>query len=360
MKVKATKCAALLGRVFVTLPLLGLAACNLINDDLAKCPIPVVEIRFVYDYNMEYANAFHNQVDCLSAYFFDDAGRLATVQEVNDPQLLADEAFRLRPELPAGSYSVVAYGGMACDHASFAHANPMQTGSKYTDLHVQLDHAALSDPARARLHNHFYGATHFTVNSREDTYATVEMMRNTNSVQVALQHTNGAPIDCNDFIFEVIDDNNDFDHANNLLATGEITYIPYNTENRSTGTVAQPEARAEADDDTPSFQEWHAALAQFAVSRLVPRGTANKQTSTTLRVRRVEDGESVLEIPLVNYMLLFKSDGPSGASTMGNQEYLDRENSWRFVFFLDENSGLWVNNHIIVNDWEVRINDTDF
>ena len=350
MKVKAKMLASLLGRTLVVLPLLGFAACTLIKNDLAECPVPVLEIRFVYDYNMEYANAFHQQVDCLSAYFFDADGRLVAVEQVTDRQQLADEAYRMRPGLAAGNYRVVAYGGMACAETSFAHANPLQAGDHYAGIRVQLDPAALTDPARARLHNHYYGSAEFTVDAVEDTYATVEMMRNTNSVQVALQHTNGAPIDCDDFCFEIVDDNNVFNHANDLLATGEITYIPYNTENRSTGTVG---------DSRAADNEWHAALAQFNTSRLVPRSAA-KPTAATLRVSRADDGEPVLEVPLVNYMLLFKSDSPAGLGYLGDQEYLDRENSWRFVFFLDEASGTWVQNRIVVNDWEVRMNDTDF
>ncbi len=33
--------------------------------DLDPCPDAAVNLRFVYEYNMEFANAFHNQVDCL-------------------------------------------------------------------------------------------------------------------------------------------------------------------------------------------------------------------------------------------------------------------------------------------------------
>ena len=49
-----------------TAALVGLTGCSsLINDDLAPCPEGVV-LRFVYDYNMEFANAFPSQVDCLT------------------------------------------------------------------------------------------------------------------------------------------------------------------------------------------------------------------------------------------------------------------------------------------------------
>ena len=352
MKMKAKILAGLLGRVLVTLPVAGFfSSCELVREDLAECPSPVLELRFVYDYNMEFANAFHNQVDCLSVYIFDADGKLAAVEKITDHDMLADENFRLRPELPAGEYHVVAYGGLECENASFSNTN-MTDGSRLHDLQVHLNPAALTDDARRRLHNHYYGKAEFTVDNLNDTFATVPMMRNTNSIQIALQHLNGKPVDCNDFIFEITDDNNDFDHENNLLATGEITYKPWNTDNRSTGT-------SDAEQNDGSAQEWYAALAQFTTSRLVKR-SAQKQTATMLHVRRASDNETVITLPLVNYMLMFKNDNTNaGIDYMGDQEYLDRENAWNFVFFLDENN-LWYSTRIIVNDWEVRLNSPDF
>lgn len=353
MKVKAKMLLSLLGRTLVVLPMAGFSSCELVKDDLAECPTPAVELRFVYDYNLESANSFHKQVDCLSAYFFDSDGRLVSVEQVTDRALLSDEDYRMRPDLPAGTYHVVAYGGMDCEKASFSHVGAITAGDHYTSLHVQLNPECLTageaERERRRLHNHYYGAADFTVDAQNDTRATVEMMRNTNSVQVALQHVSGSPIDCNDFIFAITDDNNDFDHANNLLATGEITYKPWNTENRSTGTVG----RADSDTD-----EWHTALAQFTTSRLV----TPKPTSAMLHVLRAEVGDTVLRVPLINYMLLFKNENTdAGLGSMGDQEYLDRANSWNFLFFLDDSNGeSWDSTRIMINDWEVRFNEPQF
>ena len=357
MKMKAKFLAGLLGRVLVTLPVAGcFVACELVREELPECYVPVVELRFVYDYNMEFANAFHTQVDCLSVYFFDQEGYLVNVETVSDRETLRNEEWRMHPELPAGSYHVVAYGGMECENASFYHVKKMEQGIHLSDMRVRLDRYVTEDESpdmTRRLHNHFYGAADLTVSDKEDSHATVYMMRNTNSIQIALQNEDGGEIDCNDFIFEITDDNNDFDCENKLLESGKITYRPYNTENRSTGT-----------DD--KHKEWMAALAQFHTSRLALRNSQDKpfDTGTTLYIRKKEDGSTVAEVPLVNYMLMFKNDsgevadsyyGTDGIYYMGNQEYLDRENSWHFVFFLRDN--LWLKAHIIVNDWEVRMNE---
>lgn len=350
------KKGALLGYMTALLSTSLLSSCGLVRDDLPPCPEDlkkVIELRFVYDYNMEFANAFHNQVDCLSVYFFDKNGELMWKETVSDPEVLADEDFRVYPELASGDYRVIAYGGMDCENSSFFQTGYFPEGTHYSNLHVQLDPTCLLNPEKYRLHNHYYGSLDFTVNPDENTKETVHMMRNTNSIQIALQNeTQKEPIDHNDFIFEITDDNNDFDHDNTLTPTGEITYQPWSKENRS--AVSDPDPS----DPTITGSSFHAAVAHFTTSRLMIANPNTKPVATRLNVKRSLDNSVVLSVPLVNYMLMFKHDGSgAGLDKMDDQEYLDRENSWNFVFFLKD--GMWLSSHIIINDWEVRMNIAD-
>lgn len=329
-----------------------LTGCEWVKEDLEPCPDPQLELRFVYTYNMERANAFPSQVDCLTVYFFNEEGELIKTETVSDATLLSDEDWRMRPELAPGRYHVVAYGGMECENASFYRVGNFPEGSHYTNLRVQLDPNCLTDPDRLRLHNHYYGSLDFTVDPKVDTKATVEMMRNTNSIQIALQneYTN-QPIDHKDFIFEITDDNNDFNHDNSLNPTGQIMYQPWKKENRSTFTTLPGEF--ENKDDY-----FNIAVAQFTTSRLMVPDKVTKPTSTKLTIRKASDKSVVLSVPLISYMLMFKHDNTgAGLDDMYDQEYLDRENTWNFVFFLKD--GLWLDTHIIINDWEVRMNGAD-
>ena len=332
------------------LPLL--ASCGLVREDLEPCPDPQLELRFVYTYNMERANAFPSQVDCLTVYFFNEEDKLVKTEFITDRSLLSDEEWRMRPELEPGKYRVVAYGGMECENASFYRVGNFPEGSHFTNLRVQMDPNCLTDPEKFRLHNHYYGSVEFTMDDREDTKVTVPMMRNTNSIQIALQneYTN-QPIDHKDFTFEITDDNNDFNHDNSLNPTGEILYQPWKKENRSTFTSADEENANE--DDI-----FNIAVAQFTTSRLMIPNKTTKPTSTRLTIKKASDGSTVLSVPLVNYMMMFKHDNTgAGLDDMDDQEYLDRENTWNFVFFLKD--GFWIDTHIIINDWEVRMNGTD-
>ena len=69
-------------------------------------------------------------------------------------------------------------------------------------------------------------------------------------------------------------------------------------------------------------------------------------------IRRASDGENIIDIPLIDYLLLLKSDA---YSEMGEQEFLDRESEWSLIFFLDDR-GEWLKTQIVVNGWVVRLN----
>ena len=53
-------------------------SCNTIWSGEEDCP-QGLNLRFVYDYNMEYADAFNSQVHCVSVLVFDENGNYVTL-----------------------------------------------------------------------------------------------------------------------------------------------------------------------------------------------------------------------------------------------------------------------------------------
>lgn len=92
-----------------------------------------------------------------------------------------------------------------------------------------------------------------------------------------------------------------------------------------------------------------AAIAELTVARLV------KGQNSRLAVSNNETGEVVFSIPLIDYALLVKG---FYNRDMDDQEYLDREDTYDMVFFLDEGDR-WVDTHIYINSWKVVLQDTD-
>lgn len=312
-------------------------SCGLINDDLDPCPQGVV-LRFVYDYNMEFANAFPSQVDCLTVLVYDEQGNYVTQRTVSNRADLADENWRMTIDLPEGRYRLVAYGGMACDKSSFHFVESPAEGTSLSNLKVALDPSELTSPVGQDLHDLFYGNLDVEVKQGALDYAyyTLPMMKDTNSLRLILQELNGEPVDNRNFEFSIVDDNTLMAWNNAVIPTSPVTYFPWAEGQASTGLL-------------PDGSEVKVAFAELSFPRLV---TTNEPR---LRVTLRSDGSEVIDIPLINYLALYKSER---YADMPVQEFLDRESRWVMIFFLDRH-WKWVKTQIVVNDWIVRINNVD-
>ena len=251
------------GMVCAFLMLVSLSSCEKIYDDLEACPHGV-SLRFVYDYNMAYANAFPKKVDCLTLYVYDSEDNYVATHVVTADSLLKDEGWRMQLELPEGSYHFVAYGGIV-----------------------------LQD-----------------VNSEQPVYG-------------------------KDFTFSITDDNTLFGENNDLIANGKVTYVPWAQGNTFIGV-------------DNAGRDVVGAYAELSVSRLMTKN------SPVLLIRSKETGEHVIDIPLLKYLMLYRSDL---YAQMGTQEFLDRQSEWSMLFLLDSEKR-WVQTYIKINDWTVRLNET--
>ena len=322
------------GAVFSTaLTALLLVSCD-IYDDLPPCPRGV-NLRFTFDYNLEQKDSFNASVHCLTLFIYDEQGNFCkTITEVGDK--LKDKNFHIPIELAHGNYRILGYGGMACENRSFDPVETPAIGSKLTDLQVEMHQKdAVSNVA---LHDFFYGAMDFTVYGEMHRDTTLNLMKNTNKIRVMLKHSNGLPLEADSFKFSITDDNTLFDYNNHLLANGGVTYLPWEK-----GEALYTKA---VDDEV---EKTNAAFATFSTSRLMA-GKSNR-----LKICRASGGEPIVDIDLNQYLLLL-NDQQYGA--LGAQEFLDRESDWTLEFFLNENN-IWIRTYIIVNDWVVRINDTE-
>lgn len=321
--------------VFAILAILLPCSCGRLHEDLEPCP-QGLRIRFIYDYNMEFANAFYSQVDCLTVLFYDEQGNyLQTV--TNTSSDLADENWRMVVDLLPGKYHILAYGGMADDNASFEFVTNPQT-TRYNDIEVRLKPECVTEPVGTELHHLFYGRldTEVEKNSMDYREVTVPMMKDTNNVRILLQQVSGAPVLNEDYDFRIIDNNTLFAWDNDLLPVPNMTYFPWARGNASPGEL-------------PDGDDASVAWAEMSISRLA---TGN---SPRLQITHIESGRKVVDIPLNNYLLLLKSQA---FAQMPSQEFLDRESRWSLIFFLDEKL-YWVSTTISIKDWTVRINNAD-
>lgn len=335
----------LVGAALLAVPAMaGLTSCGVFDESLDPCP-QGVELRFVYDYNMEFANAFPSQVDCVTLLIYDANGKYVA-SRTETSSVLADEDYRMTLDLDAGKYSFIAYGGMACPEADFKFVETPAPGSDYASLMVELDPKYVNAPTGTDLHPLFYGFLDVTVpEAGPDTdyvSGTIHLMKDTNNLRIILQQANGQPLDDKDFEFYVTADNTLMNWDNSLIPTSTTTFNPW-----TRGTIHQDLYDGEG---TAAGSSINSVYAEFSFGRLVDGNNPR------LIIRRAGYDFTILDIPLIPYLLLLKSEH---YSSMGPQEFLDRESRWSMLFFLDSNY-TWLTTRIEINGWVVRLNNPIF
>lgn len=342
----------------VILSMLALTGCDMIYNDLDPCPQGVA-LRFKLDYNIEFADAFSNQVECLTVHIYDaDSNFVATKTETSS--LLDYPGYTMTFDLPAGKYHAVAYGGTECEESSFAHPDKPAAGSVLSNLSLKMH----DDHNQRHLHDQYWGCTDFTVtdDALDYTYDTVPMQRNTNHFRLVFANINHRPLDGKDFEFKIEADNTHFNHDNSLRNAGVTTYKEWTSGQYNAGVLARGampvETRADSTDNT-----YRVAYGELSTSRIMQKQQSAGTQSPMLIVRHKPTGKEVMNVPLVRMMLMSKSDEEgyriknNNGKPMSDQEYLDRQGRWNMMFFL--NDELDLENLIYINSWRIVLQDAD-
>ena len=300
------------------------------------------DIRFKYDYNIKYADAFANEVNSLALYIFDEDGILIEKVVTTDKEELSKEDFHIRLELPAGCYTLLAWGGI--NEESFDLLTEAEIGTtRIEQMQVKMTRnydSAGNAYSDTDLEGLFHGMMELNVTSEPGIYQeTLSLMKNTNVVRVMLHEMSGYPIQKEQFIFEITDHNGLYNYDNTRLTDEAITYKPWYLESIYTEFE---------EHDTTRRADINAVLAELTIGRIMA------MESPMLRVTNKESGEEVLRLPLADYALIVKGNYHKD---MTNQEYLDRQDEYSLTLFLDE--GEWVSSQIVINGWRVVINNTE-
>lgn len=324
---------------------LMLTSCQgLIYQDEGDCD-PYYKVRFVYDWNMAYADAFPRQVTAVTLYLVDPATGKVVWSKHESGEALAQPGYAIDVDVEPGRYTLMAWAGKGHKtHFSVADSD-MHTGLEcrlLTKTHAEGHqyHDEDLDPL-------FHGVLmnqEFTDKQGTHVY-TVPLIKDTNNIQVILQHLSGEPVDAEEFTFKITDNNAHMAWNNDVLRDSPVTY--YHWDRRTAvGTVVSPE--------NGILASHAAAKAELSVARLMT--TSDPMLTVTRR-----DGKVVFSIHLLDWCLAFKSqhlNNGGRAGGMSDQEFLDRQDDWHMAFFLDEGER-WVNSFIYINSFKVVLQNVD-
>lgn len=342
--------------------LLTLASCDgVIYDDEGDCTV-TYRLKFRYDYNMKFADAFPHEVKSVAVYAFDKSGTLVW-QKTDKGDALAIDGYSMQLDLPAGDYDLIAWCGLDNDATQESFTVPQMTVGSSTkqDLLCTLTRQHTSD-GEAYVSTDLYGLYHGTLSVNlpenldggEYTY-TMPLMKDTKHLRVILQHLSAKDVDVSKFTFTLetykakdatgcyvatsnkANENGLFNYDNSLLADEPITYHTWNTE---TG-------KAEVVINDVEMQN-NVAIADLSFSRVM----ADREMA--LVIRNIQ-GEEVVRIPFVSYALLIKG---YYNKDMSDQEYLDRQDEYSMTFFLDKTEH-WMSAYIYINSWRVVLQNAE-
>lgn len=332
----------------------AMASCDsVLGFEEGDCSIEY-RVKFKYDYNIDRVDAFAQEVERVALYAFDADGNFV-YQKSEQGERLADGSYSMQVDIEPGDYHLVAWAGL--DNQSFA-IPVLTAGSKIEDLTV-LTHRETNAQTRAegeegkyivkeKLSDLWHGEVtqqSFTRSGRQN-IITVPLVKNTNTIRVVIAQVNTNPdklvtrISKDRFSCVLYDDNGWMNYDNTLLKDNLLTYLPYITEDSAIKTRA-----LSANQSTEV--EYPAAVAEISVARLL------ETQKPQLKIIDQETGKDLLgNGSLISYLSLLKPE----QLKMPLQEYLDREDNYGIIFFVDENLTL-IKSVIQINNWIVQIND---
>ncbi len=293
----------------------------------------VYKVMFKYDYNMNYTDAFAQEVSVVTLYLLDDSGNIVW-QKSEEGTALARADYAMEVDVAPGTYSLLAWCGTK-ELGSFTVSSDLQ-------CRLNRNYSAEGTPyVDTDLDRWFHGFVSRQVFPEEEgTYTyTVSLVKDTNLFHVVLQHESGSEIDADKFLFTITADNGLMDWDNTLLPDEEITYCAWYTGAGSAET-----------EPYSTRATGSAAVADITTARLVT------DHAPSLTVTNLEEGEVLFSVPLIDYALLVKDNYDAN---MGDQEFLDRQDEWEIVFFLDDGER-WLNGYIYINSWKVVLVNTGF
>lgn len=332
--------------------LLAMSSCDSwLYEEEGDCSV-YYRLKFRYDINLKWADAFANEVSSVHLYAFDPSGVLVWQQE-EQVEPSAAENYSMLLNLPAGDYRLLAWCGLRNDgehEESFSVPEARVGETRMEQLQCTLNRKR--DESGAYSEEHLYRLFHGTldvslpVNDDGGSYEyTMSLIKNTNHIRVILHHLSGEDVNEEDFILRIDDENGLMAHDNELIPDENINYRPWD--------ILSTEAGIDK-DGTRAISNVKGLAADFTVGRLI-----ETHREKMILAIDTKEGKKVARIPVIDYALMGKEYYENEYRyPMDKREFLDRLDECVMTLFLDENHK-WVSSVIQILSWRVVLSNVE-
>lgn len=324
-------------------------SCSTIFDYEGDCSF-TYHVKFKYDKNMLYADAFSGNVSYVSLYAFDAETGLLVYTATQSGDALKAEDYTMPLEVTPGIYDLLAWCGSAVADNKVIVPEVEIGKTTIEEVDCVIDRMMGSGHTSCLVDDMgqlYHGKTRVTLTDDEGKHIKVlSLTKNTNNIQVILQHLSGEAVDPAQFQISIHDNNGSMNYDNTLNGVDSLTYHPWYVAAVEGGVSTETDIKYHAPLATRADKAT-AAIAEMTIGRLYV------ENDPILHIYNVDTKKTVLKIPLKDYALMIK--GHYNRS-MSDQDFLDREDKFALTFFLDE-LGNWVSATVIINSWHLVLND---
>lgn len=311
---------------------LGLVSCEYIHEDLKPCDH---YLHFTYTHNMKFADAFQHELVCqeeaktAELFIFDGDGKFLSSQSLPTETLQEN---RIRLNLDPGKYKLLAWAGLNDTDYTWTKPAAGESMDEWL-MSVRQDKGVVA----RELSGLFQGTLELTIPSGGETDTEFPLVKNTNKIRLALIDANsGTGLQADDFTILATTHNGDLNAQNQPVADEAVLWKPY---------LQQVETVA----DTEGGTAMQAVVAELNTMRLM------ESSQTSLQLLHKGEEAPFLQVDLTDFLLLTQME----SHDLDAQEYLDRQDEYTIVVYLDIVDGKAHCLEVIVNDWTIRLDDVN-
>lgn len=339
-------------KLFTGAMALALCGCHSpIFDYEGDCEV-TYNLRFVYDKNLDWADAFPSLVNRVELYAFDERGIFVKEYSLTKPEVFT-QGYTMQLDLKPGDYTLVALGALETKvtlDRGFAIPSLTVGESRIEDLTCSVrtksdaEYADYSDLCLPMLYQGNLAVSLPDSQDGADYFYTMYLTKDTNHVRTLIQKA-GSDITADQIGIRITAQDKEIGWNNNLLGNATVTYLPWDI-----WTTEAVSAKANTRQS---------AYRGIGADLMTGRLTDTMADDTWLYIDNSETGEMIFSVPLIQYELMGKSYYESVyGKPMTDEEFLDRLSEYTLTFFLDENMRLQYTILEILS-WRVVISNYD-
>lgn len=298
---------------------------------------PRYRVHFRYTRNILNTDAFGSQVSRVSLYLFDKQGNLV-YRTTRQRALTADNDFYIEVDVEPGVYDMLVWcegEPLTGDPVSFligGGENPASIDELSATLPLEGREPQLySGRDITRLYHGIATGVEFPDTFGDIDIAPIDLTRDTNHLTLQILNTDGTTIDPSNLSVELEAENSCLNYLNLPVGERKFVYTPW----------SQKPVNADIADESGRAGAGNGVQFEITTGRLIA------DMPQRLTIRRVDTGGTVIEIPLIEYLLLVRSEYEVATS---NQDYLDRYDDYSMVFFMQGGYN-WIKSRVLINGW---------